>query len=65
MKLFFDEGEIDFVASSNLTAPGYVIETILGREVRLETSVEIIAKKLWHRGDKITGRDIFDYALVA
>jgi hypothetical protein len=65
VKLFFKEGEIDFVAAPNLTTPGYVVKTIMGRKVRLETSAEIIAKKLWHRGDKITGRDIFDYALVA
>ena len=37
----------------------------MGYDVRLETSVEIIAKKLWHRGHAITGRDIFDFALVA
>lgn len=24
-----------------------------------------IAKKMWHRGDRITGRDIFDFALIA
>jgi hypothetical protein len=65
VKLILAEGEIDFVASTNLTKPGYVIERIMGRDVRLETSAEIIAKKLWHRGDKITGRDIFDYALIA
>jgi hypothetical protein len=27
--------------------------------------VEIIAKKMWHRGGRITGRDIFDFALIA
>jgi hypothetical protein len=53
------------VAAPNLTAPGYEVETILGHQVRVETSVEIIAKKLWHRGDRITGRDIFDFALIA
>ncbi|MFB9243498.1 hypothetical protein IV454_23720 [Massilia antarctica] len=31
----------------------------------METSVEIIAKKMWHRGDHITGRDIFDVALIS
>ncbi|PIL45018.1 hypothetical protein CR105_11165 [Massilia eurypsychrophila] len=31
----------------------------------METSVEIIAKTIWHRGDRITGRDIFDFALIA
>jgi len=64
VKLYLPEGEIDFVAAPNLTVPGFEIETILGHQVRVETSVEIIAKKLWHRGDRITGRDIFDFALI-
>lgn len=53
------------MAAPNLTAPGFELETILGHQVRVETSVEIIAKKMWHRGDRITGRDIFDFALIA
>ncbi|WLI90744.1 nucleotidyl transferase AbiEii/AbiGii toxin family protein [Massilia sp. R2A-15] len=65
VKLFFVEGEIDFVAAPNLTSPGFEVQTILGREVNVETSVEIIAKKMWHRGDRITGRDIFDFSLIA
>lgn len=65
VKLFLPEGEIDFVAAPNLTAPGFEIQTILGYQVKVETSSEIIAKKMWHRGDRITGRDIFDYALIA
>ena len=65
VKLYLPEGEIDFVAAPNLTTPGFEFETLLGQEVRVETSVEIIAKKMWHRGDRITGRDIFDFALIA
>lgn len=65
VKLFLPDGEIDFVAAPNLTSPGFVLETILGRTVRVETSAEIIAKKMWHRSDRITGRDIFDFALIA
>lgn len=65
VKLYLPEGEIDFVAAPNLTSPGFVLETIMGHTVRVETSVEIIAKKMWHRGARITGRDIFDFALVA
>jgi len=65
VKLYLPEGEIDFVAAPNLTKPGFEVETILGHQVRVETSVEIIAKKMWHRGDRITGRDIFDFALIA
>lgn len=65
VKLYLPEGEIDFVAAPNLTTPGFAFATIMGHPVRLETSVEIIAKKMWHRGDRITGRDIFDFALIA
>ena len=65
VKLYLPEGEIDIVAAPNLTVPGFETETILGHQVRVETSVEIIAKKMWHRGDRITGRDIFDFALIA
>ncbi|PHV07253.1 hypothetical protein CSQ96_11975 [Janthinobacterium sp. BJB412] len=65
VKLYLPAGEIDFVAAPNLTAPGFEIETLLGHRVRVEAAVEIIAKKMWHRGDHITGRDIFDFALIA
>ena len=65
VKLYLPEGEIDFVAAPNLTSPGFVFETVMGQPVRVETSAEIIAKKMWHRGDRITGRDIFDFALIA
>lgn len=64
VKLYLPEDEIDFVAAPNRTTPGFVVETILGHQVRVETSVDIIAKKMWHRGDRITGRDIFDFALI-
>jgi hypothetical protein len=37
---------------------------ILDRMVRVETAVEIVAKKLWHRGDRATARDLFDFSLV-
>ena len=64
LKLYFAEGEIDFVASPNLTLPGYELETIQQRSIRLETDVEIIAKKMWHRGDQAKARDLFDLSLV-
>ena len=37
---------------------------LLERNVRLERSAEIIAKKMWHRGDRVTARDLFDLAAV-
>jgi hypothetical protein len=64
LKLYFAQGEIDFVASAPLTENPTVTETLIGREVRVETSTEIIAKKLWHRGEQFTARDIFDLAMV-
>lgn len=64
LKLVFNEGEIDFVASAPLTERPYVEETIFGRQVQVETSAEIIAKKIWHRGAQFTARDIFDLAMV-
>ncbi len=65
VKLFFPEGEIDFIASAPLTKDPTVDETILGRRVRVETTAEILAKKVWHRGREFTARDIFDFALIA
>ena len=64
VKLNFAEGEIDFVASAPLTENASVIEILFGHAVQVETSSEIIAKKVWHRGDRFTARDIFDLALV-
>ena len=64
VKLYFPEGEIDFVASAPLTHEPYEEETIFGRSVKVETSAEIVAKKVWHRGDQFTARDMFDLAMV-
>jgi hypothetical protein len=65
VKLYFPEGEIDFIASAPLTDRPTVTEKVLGRRVRVETTPEIIAKKVWHRAAAFTARDIFDLALVA
>lgn len=64
LKLYFPEGEIDFVASTPLTEKPFVIETLFDREVRVETSREIVAKKIWHRGVEFTARDVFDLAMI-
>ncbi|MDR3410147.1 MAG: nucleotidyl transferase AbiEii/AbiGii toxin family protein [Formivibrio sp.] len=64
VKLIRPEGEIDFVASPNLTSSPFEVWTLLGRKVRVETPAEIVAKKLWHRGDRVSARDLFDLSLV-
>jgi predicted nucleotidyltransferase component of viral defense system len=64
VKLLRAEGEIDFVASPNLTSDPFEVWELLGRQIKVETSAEIVAKKLWHRGNRATARDLFDLALV-
>jgi len=65
LKLQFPEGEIDFVVSAPLTQDPVIAENIFDRDVMVETSAEIVAKKVWHRGDRFRARDIFDLALIA
>jgi predicted nucleotidyltransferase component of viral defense system len=64
VKLIRPEGEIDFVASPNLIEAPFEIWNIDGQHIRVETAVEIVAKKLWHRGHRATARDLFDLSLV-
>jgi hypothetical protein len=65
VKLYFPEGEIDFIASAPVTNDPPAAERILGRTVRVESTAEIIGKKVHYRGRMFTGRDLFDFALVA
>lgn len=64
VKLICTEGEIDFVAAPNLTSGAFETWTLFDRPTKVETASEIVAKKLWHRGDTATARDLFDLALV-
>lgn len=64
IKLILPTGEIDFVASLNLTEKPFDEWDLLGRKMRVETAVEIVAKKMWHRGYQATARDLFDLTLV-
>ena len=64
LRLFFPEGEVAFIAGGLLTSEPVRRESILGRPVLVETSTEILAKKLWHRADTLPARDLFDFAAV-
>jgi hypothetical protein len=64
VKLFFPEGEIDFVAAPLLTTPGFIEAPVAGRTIRLETDAEIVAKKMWYRGHEAKARDLFDLDVV-
>ena len=64
VKLQFEEGEVDFVAAPNLLDHAWETWEIGGSHVKVEKAAEIIAKKMYHRGDRVTARDLFDLALV-
>lgn len=64
VKLVRPEGEIDFVVGANLTTTPFETWNLMRRKVRVETAAEIVAKKLWHRGDRLSARDLFDLSLV-
>jgi predicted nucleotidyltransferase component of viral defense system len=65
LKLFLPKGEIDIVVGAALTESPYDVIDYRGRKICVETSAEIIAKKMWHRGDRAKGRDLFDLCAVA
>jgi len=65
LKLYFPEGEIDFVAAGALVAHSYDVERIFDRDVRVETTAEIIGKKLKYRCRDFKARDLFDLSLAA
>lgn len=63
-KLYFDDGEIDFIAAGPVTATPAASEEIRGRLLMVETDAEIIAKKVAYRGSSFKARDLFDLACV-
>ncbi len=65
IKLFLPKGEIDIVVGESLTDVPHEVIDYRRRTIRVETSAEIIAKKMWHRGDRAKGRDLFDLCAVA
>lgn len=65
IKLFLPAGEIDIVVGTPLTEQPFEVVHHEGREVKVETCAEIIAKKMWHRGNRAKARDLFDLCAVA
>jgi len=65
IKLFLPAGEIDIVVGTPLTERPFDLMSHEGREIKVETCAEIIAKKMWHRGDRAKARDLFDLCAVA
>ena len=65
VKFFLALGEIDIVVGSALTDHPFDIVPYAGRDIKFETCAEIIAKKMWHRGNLSKARDLFDLCAVA
>lgn len=65
IKLFLPTGEIDIVVGPPLTEQPFDVVAYAGREIKVETCAEIIAKKIWHRGSRGKARDLFDLCAVA
>lgn len=64
LKIYYAEGEVDFVAAGPVSASPFVMRDILGRPIRVETPLEIVAKKLQFRAADFKARDLFDLAMV-
>lgn len=62
LKLSFEFGEIDFIIAQSLTSSPTTTATVEGETVLLDTIPEVIVKKIYHRGNSIMPRDIFDIA---
>lgn len=65
VKLILADGEIDIVVGQSLTEPAWDEIEYAGRVIKVETCAEIIAKKMWHRGDRAKARDLYDLCAVA
>lgn len=64
IKLLLPSGEIDVVVGESLTQEPAETVQHEGRLIRVETNAEILAKKMWHRGDQAKARDLFDLCAV-
>lgn len=65
IKLLLPTGEIDVVVGTPLTDSPWEIIDFQGRSICVETCAEIVAKKMWHRGNQAKARDLFDLCAVA
>lgn len=64
ISLTFPEGKIDFIASPPLTPFAHKEAIFLGQHILWEHPIEIVAKKMFFRGEYAIPRDIFDLVVV-
>ena len=65
VKLLLPIGEIDIVVGQPLTDQPWEMVVHRGRRIAVETNAEIVAKKMFHRGNRAKARDLFDLCTVA
>jgi hypothetical protein len=65
VKLLMPTGEIDIVVGQPLTRQPWEVVAHRGRQILVETNAEIVAKKMYHRGNQGKARDLFDLCAVA
>ncbi len=65
VKLLLPAGEIDIVVGTPLTDQPWEVVAHRGRQILVETNAEIVAKKMYHRGDQAKARDLFDLCAIA
>ena len=64
IKLYFPEGEVDFIASPAVTQIKPFFREVAGVYAYVDDPVEIVSKKIMYRADEFKLRDMFDLALV-
>jgi len=64
IKICSKEGEIDFVVAARISENSVRKIEILGREIFVESPVEVVVKKLLFRAADFQVRDIFDTACI-
>lgn len=62
LRFGFPEGEIDYIVGMSLL--GLPPEVLPESAFELEPVAEVLAKKLFYRGDRLTPRDLFDWRMV-
>ena len=65
IKLLLPAGEIDVVVGEPLTGEPWEVVEYRGRRILVETNAEIVAKKMYYRGNQAKARDLFDLCAVA
>ena len=64
LKLTLPAGDIDFVVAAQLTRPATEWRVVEGREIQVETALEVVAKKVFYRGVDFKARDLVDLAFL-